>query len=115
MGGRSSKTFHDLDDLVEDRGYDLYQSQRNLQKKMRLPLQVMVSHYTPSNFPLLPIVSHGTTAICRDSWKRIVSTDVPDPYGGPSVSGMTAFYNEFYERYGSVCHEIVPTQYMCYL
>lgn len=96
MGGRSSKTY--LDDSDEDKGYAKYQAQREMQKKVAIPLQTMVAHYTPASFPLLPVVDANGTDLCRKSWHKIVSKEVKDPYGGPSMSGMTAFYNEFYDR-----------------
>ena len=69
-----------------------------MQRKIQIPLQVMVAHFTPSSFPMIPIISTSSADICRDSWTIIMKSDVPDQYGGQSVSGMTAFYNEFYER-----------------
>ena len=58
----------------------------------------MVAHFTPSSFPMIPIISGTGTDVCRASWVTIMKSDVPDEFGGPPVSGMTAFYNEFYER-----------------
>ena len=47
---------------------------------------------------MIPIISPNSSDLCRDSWVVIMKSDVADQYGGPSISGMTAFYNEFYER-----------------
>jgi hypothetical protein len=58
----------------------------------------MVAHYTPSFFPMNPKITQRSMKYCRDSWEKIISKDVPDPYGGKSMSGLAAFYTEFYER-----------------
>jgi hypothetical protein len=98
MGAGPTKTYID-DGEGEKTNYVISSAQKFLQKREKVPLDVMVSHYTPSSFPLIPIVNANNAAICRESWKTIISTDTPDPYGGPTMSGMTAFYNEFYQRY----------------
>ena len=98
MGGSSSKKFYAVGDGEEDKDYELFHEQRQIQKKIKIPLQVMVSHYTPSSFPLLPTINRENTDLCRESWKTIISTEVADPYGGQAVGGMTAFYTEFYDR-----------------
>ena len=92
----SSKVF--LDDLAKDKDYRVLKAQREMQRKIEIPLQVMVAHYTPSSFPVFPRIGSTTQHLCIESWKKLLSTDVPDPYGGPAKSGMTAFYTEFYDR-----------------
>ena len=93
MGSGLSRLFVDSNDE-----YRVLQGQREIQRKIEIPLQVIVAHYTPSSFPVVPRISPYGTALCRESWKRIVSTDVTDPYGGPTLTGMTAFYTDFYDR-----------------
>lgn len=34
---------------------------------------VIVAHYTPSGFPLIPIISARTQKLCKSSWEKIVS------------------------------------------
>ncbi len=46
---------------------------------------------------MISVISATSTDLCRASWLTIVKSDVPDEFGRP-VSGMTAFYNEFYDR-----------------
>jgi hemoglobin-like flavoprotein len=57
----------------------------------------MVAHFTPSSFPMIPTVNSQSSQLCTDSWSKIVG-HVVDTGDGNSISGMTAFYNEFYER-----------------
>lgn len=57
----------------------------------------MVAHFTPSSFPLIPTVNAQSSLLCTTSWAKIVSQCVQvDRHC--TISGMTAFYNEFYER-----------------
>lgn len=57
----------------------------------------MVAHFTPSSFPLIPTVNTHSSRLCAKSWAKIVSQCVQvDRH--TTISGMTAYYNEFYER-----------------
>lgn len=82
-----------------DKEYRVLMAQREMQKSMSISVQVMTAHYTPSSFPVHPRINKAANEHCVQSWKRIIETDVQDPYGGPGKSGITAFYSEFYERY----------------
>jgi hypothetical protein len=97
MGAGSSRKYNTSDNSVQS-DYAMLDAERKLQEKISVPLQVLVAHYTPSSFPLVPVIHKKNTELCRESWKKIISTDVPDPYGGPTISGITAFYSEFYDR-----------------
>ncbi|CAM9258321.1 unnamed protein product, partial [Ectocarpus fasciculatus] len=55
-----------------------------------------VAHYTPSSFPLIPLINKNTSKILKDSWQQLVKKNVIE--NGISTSGITVFYNEFYER-----------------
>jgi hemoglobin-like flavoprotein len=57
----------------------------------------MVAHFTPSSFPMIPTVNAQASQLCTESWSKIVGHIVVTD-DGCQVSGMTAFYNEFYER-----------------
>ena len=70
---------------------------QNSFKKISIPMEVAVAHYTPSSFPLVPIISKNTCKIIGESWQLIVKNEVIDSFGN-STSGITAFYNDFYER-----------------
>ena len=77
--------------------YPLHRTQLLLQTKISIPLQVMVAHFTPSSFPLIPTVNEQSSLLCTQSWGMIVAQVIKvDDYS--QISGMTAFYNEFYER-----------------
>jgi hemoglobin-like flavoprotein len=65
--------------------------------KVEIPIDVQVAHYMPAFFPMIPIVSPRTNIILTESWKKIVSKDVIDSFGS-TTSGITVFYNQFYER-----------------
>lgn len=57
----------------------------------------MVAHFTPSSFPIIPTVNAQSSLLCTESWGKIVAQSVKvDEHS--QISGMTAFYNEFYER-----------------
>ena len=71
--------------------------QNGFSNNVSIPLEVQVAHFTPSSFPLLPIITQGTSKLCTDSWKKIVNNEISGEYG-IKISGLTAFYNEFYER-----------------
>lgn len=70
--------------------------QRNFARRT-VPMEVAVAHYTPSSFPLVPIINKHSCKIIADSWQIVVKNEIKDSYGN-STSGITAFYNEFYER-----------------
>lgn len=53
-----------------------------------------VEHYTPSFFPIIPVVNKNTIHLCQESWKLIIKDEVKD---GFTLSGITLFYTEFYE------------------
>ena len=60
---------------------------------------VEVAHYMPHTFPLIPIISKKCCHYCRQSWQDIINADVVDE-SGVRTSGITVFYNEFYQRLG---------------
>eukprot|EP01041_Mallomonas_annulata_P003032 gene3032-5945_t len=63
----------------------------------KVPVEILVAHFTPSTFPLYPIISKKTTDLCRESWEKIRTADYTDE-NGTVTSGITMFYNAFYER-----------------
>jgi hemoglobin-like flavoprotein len=92
MGGRQSGIRNEV-----------YQSplvSANVRMTQNERLQVVVSHYTPPNFPLIPLISPEATALCRVSWKDIMEASVVEH--GVTTTGVTLFYNEFYNRLDQV-------------
>ena len=90
----------DIDD--ED---DIATVKKNYARKYSkgVPLDVQVAHYTPSMFPLVPVINPEINAICAESWKKIVNKKeiVKDDQGmntGAVMAGITMFYNDFYTR-----------------
>lgn len=70
----------------------------NLQKKLDavydIPIELLVAHFTPSSFPVIPVINKATAKTCGDSWRIIVNSTAE----GSQTSGITAFYNLFYDR-----------------
>jgi hemoglobin-like flavoprotein len=76
---------------------DILKIQERLGKKYAIPLDVQVAHYTPSIFPLVPIINPQINRLCVDSWKLICSRKELTE-SGVELTGITLFYNDFYER-----------------
>jgi hypothetical protein len=97
MGNSNSQLVYvySKDDIYDNIGHDtsVINHTKTMPSKTQIPLQVTVAHFTPSSFPMIPVVSKTSSALCADSWSRIVSNDFKKD-GSISISGMTAFYNE---------------------
>jgi hypothetical protein len=50
----------------------IHEKQKDIEYHSRVPLELAVCHFTPSTFPMVPIVSKTTTKLCSDSWSLIV-------------------------------------------
>lgn len=66
-------------------------------RQKRFPRQAVLAHFTPSVFPLVPLIFPWLQDTCKRSWKSIVAQDVAGPAGNV-ISGITVFYDEFYAR-----------------
>ena len=56
-----------------------------------------MAHYTPCIFPIIPIINQKINELCSESWKKNCSNkEILE--SGFEVSGITLFYNDFYER-----------------
>jgi hypothetical protein len=51
---------------------NIYELQEELDRAVKMPLELAVCHYTPSTFPLVPVVTKRTTKLCSDSWDQIL-------------------------------------------
>jgi hemoglobin-like flavoprotein len=91
MGNQKSVHYEEANHNVQD-------AQQRLDQVATFPMQVMVAHYTPPNFPMYPIISKEGTEKCVISWKHIMDTEVTNPDTGVQTSGITVFYREFYDR-----------------
>jgi hemoglobin-like flavoprotein len=80
---------------------DVIALQEQLARQTSIPLALQVAHYTPSFFPLLPIISPLTCKKITDAWDIIVNKEHVDGLGN-KTSGITLFYNEFYEHLDKV-------------
>lgn len=94
MGTTSSKV------MIADEKHrkKVFQKEIQLQTKLDIPFDVQVAHYTPSTFPIVPVVTSNTIQICKETWKKLISIDVVNHYDQTTMSGMTAFYNDFYDK-----------------
>ena len=96
MGNNSSKIA-----VIDIDSNDIIKIQEKLGKKYAIPLDVQVAHYTPSIFPLVPIINETNNQICVDSWKLICNKkEITE--SGVELNGITLFYNDFYERLNNV-------------
>ena len=91
MGANSSSI------AITDDNNDIRNIQEKLEKKYSVPIEVQVAHYTPSIFPLVPIINPQTNRLCTTSWKLICSKKEKTE-SGMELTGITLFYNDFYER-----------------
>lgn len=76
---------------------DIIRMQEELEKEYYIPLEIMVAHFTPSSFPLVPTISKRTVLLLEKSWEKINARDATDEFG-TVTPGMIVFYSEFYER-----------------
>jgi hemoglobin-like flavoprotein len=96
MGGNSSAVA-----ITDVDTNDILQIQEILSKKYKIPLEVQVAHYTPAIFPLVPIINSTINTLCADSWKLICNKrEIME--SGIEITGITLFYNDFYERLHTV-------------
>eukprot|EP01041_Mallomonas_annulata_P014130 gene14130-30084_t len=93
--GITSSNKSDGDNVVADES--LYERLKSFLVGSSIPIEISVAHFTPAIFPLIPVISVKTTNLCRDSWAKILQKDFTDE-NGTVTSGMTLFYNDFYER-----------------
>jgi len=91
MGANSSSI------AITDDNNDIKHIQEQLEKKYSVTIEVQVAHYTPSIFPLVPIINQHTNRLCTTSWKLICSNKEKTE-SGMELTGITLFYNDFYER-----------------
>ena len=91
MGGISSSI------AITDDNNDIKKIQERLEKKYSVHIDVQVAHYTPSIFPLVPILNKQTNHLCTTSWKLICNKKEKTE-SGVDLTGITLFYNDFYER-----------------
>jgi hypothetical protein len=83
--GKRDKKIYSEDDAVTQLQGDF--------KRVQIPLALKVAHYTPSSFPMVPIINKYTCKHLADSWDIVVKNDVQDQFGN-STSGITAFYSK---------------------
>jgi hemoglobin-like flavoprotein len=76
---------------------DIIKVQEKIVKKYNIPLEIKVAHYTPSIFPLIPVINSNINKLCLQSWK-IICNKRELLETGIEVTGITLFYNDFYER-----------------
>ena len=67
--------------------------------KHKYDFEVLVQHYQPPEFPIEPVLNKDTQKLIRQSWDKISKNtyDSNDALFG-KVSGVTFFYNTFFEQ-----------------
>lgn len=86
-------------------GYeDIIGLQAKLQSYSDVSIQLQVAHFTPATFPMIPVVTHETHSFCSQSWNIILEKKPNQDIEGNDygLSGVTAFYSEFYDRLDKV-------------
>ena len=76
---------------------NIIELQKQLSITYAIPIEISVAHYTPSIFPLIPIINPKINELCKNSWK-IICSNKEILESGFEVTGITLFYNDFYER-----------------
>jgi hypothetical protein len=51
---------------------NIYDKQKEIDRRVKIPIELVVCHFTPSTFPMVPIVTRETTQICANSWSIIL-------------------------------------------
>lgn len=74
----------------------MIQLQHKFAREYEIPLEIQVAHFTPSSFPMVPIITPRSARICAETWKLICAAVKQED--GSTQSGITIFYNDFYER-----------------
>lgn len=95
MGAKTSKVSADDDHFEGSYGgsKSIWDLHTYFDKETSIPAAIQVAHYTPSGFPLTPIVTKKTQELTTKSWSKIVNKK-----GDDGSSGITSFYTEFYDR-----------------
>lgn len=93
---RSSSKFGHTDGVITYG--DIANLTQNMVISEKIPLDVQVAHFTPSTFPLLPIINRNTDRLLETSWHQLLENGNEMDEYGTEVSGVTLFYNEFYDR-----------------
>ena len=70
-------------DAVQDNTIDLkyFDFSEDLNPDKLATLNELVLHYTPTTFPLHPIVTHETIKLCQTSWKLMTTVKKEDSFG----------------------------------
>jgi hemoglobin-like flavoprotein len=98
MGAKTSSIAAEYNTRSSSFGdFDIIEYQAKLGDKLSIPMAVQVAHYTPSFFPLTPVISPQTSQTIVAAWDKIMRNGTVDDFGA-ETSGITLFYNEFYEN-----------------
>ena len=57
----------EVDDFKPVNTTDILVMQRSMERSQKIPLAIKVAHFTPSSFPMVPIVNKRTSAVCLSS------------------------------------------------
>eukprot|EP01041_Mallomonas_annulata_P013141 gene13141-27792_t len=93
--------YGDADDFGPTDRISIVAMQHRLKKDLAIPSEVFVAHFTPSSFPIVPVMTKKYSALCNDAWQKVMHKEYISD-SGEVTSGLVMFYNDFYERLGQV-------------
>lgn len=65
----------------------------------RLPINLVVEHYQPYEFPMRPIVNERSQQIIQQSWQEIINNTYDcDQTQSGTMSGASYFFNTFFDQ-----------------
>jgi hemoglobin-like flavoprotein len=112
-GSKSSFVESDVQDLIKNDRVKDQPSSPNTQIKRhgvgfmstysgqtpKVPIDVLVEHFQPYEFPICPVINSDTQAIVKQSWANIINKQY-DSNDTPSgkMSGASYFYNYFFTQ-----------------
>eukprot|EP01041_Mallomonas_annulata_P010066 gene10066-20978_t len=97
--GRSA--VYEKDEFSAGDRRSIVRMQQRLKKELSIPLEIYVAHFTPSSFPVIPVMNKKLSALCNSSWQKVMTSDYTSD-SGEVTSGLVMFYNDFYERLETV-------------
>eukprot|EP01041_Mallomonas_annulata_P008268 gene8268-17016_t len=102
MGICSSRSaVYEKDEFSAGDRKSVVKMQQRLKHELAIPLEIYVAHFTPSSFPVIPVMNKKLSALCNSSWQKVMASDYTSD-NGEVTSGLVMFYNDFYERLETV-------------
>eukprot|EP01041_Mallomonas_annulata_P010726 gene10726-22404_t len=97
----SRRAIHEKGEYGKGERRNIVKMQQQLKQELSIPLEIFVAHFTPSSFPVIPVINKKLSALCNSSWQKVMASDYTSD-NGEVTSGLVMFYNDFYERLETV-------------